>query len=180
MTPVSLALQANPEPLPETTAASADALGSAANHAGCVSTQACNNQAAAKIEAVAAHQASAAAQNTLASDSTRGAPAAGANRTPAHVSQCPIHATGCQRRAGSPSTRSIVNASAGTSASSTTWASGAPDSHGVTGYFSRLSVSVTGQCSHGAIVLEAAWGARGTVLRQLEPVARAPRLGAEH
>ena len=33
MTPVSLALQANPEPLPETTAASADALGSAANHA---------------------------------------------------------------------------------------------------------------------------------------------------
>ena len=33
MTPVSLALQANPEPLPETAAASADALGSAANHA---------------------------------------------------------------------------------------------------------------------------------------------------
>jgi biopolymer transport protein TolQ len=33
MIPVSLALQANPEPLPDTVAASADALGDAANHA---------------------------------------------------------------------------------------------------------------------------------------------------
>jgi len=33
MTPVSLALQANPEPLPDTVAANADALGDAANHA---------------------------------------------------------------------------------------------------------------------------------------------------
>ena len=33
MTPVSLALQANPEPLPDTVAASTDALGDAANHA---------------------------------------------------------------------------------------------------------------------------------------------------